>query len=234
MLSGTVLDNVSKIGPPVWSNEWFQEVAAQAAAPVTEVNPVTTESMAEAADTAPLAEAPTTEEVAPLAVPEHIEGQVADPVIIPRNTKRKATMNKTSTLSGLYQELSKPNLDAHALITSLRYGSFLEEDHLVFEQPFRVLVHPQVAYMCDIHSHMSESEVIGLLAGKWDAENRILYVQAPFSCTSTDRHDDGSTDVELDPIAELQVREVISSMDMVVVGWYHSHPKFRPDPSVSS
>lgn len=40
-------------------------------------------------------------------------------------------------------------------------------------------------------------------------------------------------DVELDPVAELAVREIISSLGLIVVGWYHSHPQFRPDPSVT-
>ena len=42
-----------------------------------------------------------------------------------------------------------------------------------------------------------------------------------------------SKDVELDPVAELAVREIISNLGLVVVGWYHSHPLFRPDPSVT-
>lgn len=45
--------------------------------------------------------------------------------------------------------------------------------------------------------------------------------------------DDGSTDVELDPEAEWKARETISNLDMEVVGWYHSHPRFRPDPSLT-
>lgn len=40
-------------------------------------------------------------------------------------------------------------------------------------------------------------------------------------------------DVELDPVAELAVREIISNLGLVVVGWYHSHPLFQPDPSVT-
>ena len=39
--------------------------------------------------------------------------------------------------------------------------------------------------------------------------------------------------MELDPVAELTVREIISDLGLIVVGWYHSHPKFQPDPSVT-
>lgn len=38
--------------------------------------------------------------------------------------------------------------------------------------------------------------------------------------------------VEMDPIAELQVRASIQKDDLVIVGWYHSHPTFDPDPSI--
>ena len=89
-------------------------------------------------------------------------------------------------------------------------------------------MHPQVGLITDIHSHLCEAEVIGLLAGKYDKEMRTIFVQFPFPCTSTDRHgDDGSTDVELDPVAEITVRETIKELGLEVVGWYHSHPKFK-------
>lgn len=59
------------------------------------------------------------------------------------------------------------------------------------------------------------------------------YTQAPFPCRATERDDDGATDVEMDPASELHIREIIQQHGMQVVGWYHSHPKFQPDPSVT-
>ena len=123
----------------------------------------------------------------------------------------------------------------------------------VFTQPFEVNVHPQVSLLCDIHAHLSTSEVIGLLAGKWvddtemnDSKNKHnesnintvqgkkrLYVQAAFPCVAIQREDGGQTDVELDPAAELLAREAINSLNLTVVGWYHSHPRFKPHPSVT-
>lgn len=101
-------------------------------------------------------------------------------------------------------------------------------------QPFQVYVHPQVQLLCDLHSHLCDAEIIGFLAGKYDHNTKILYIQACFPCNSLERtEDNGATDVEMDPIAELSVREVISKYDLDVVGWYHSHPLFRPDPSTT-
>ena len=102
------------------------------------------------------------------------------------------------------------------------------------EQPFTVQVHPQVTFVSDLHAHMCDAEVIGLLAGKWDREDKCLYIQSSFPCFSTVRiEDDGSTDVEMDPGAEIATREAIHRLGLQVVGWYHSHPSFRPDPSTT-
>ena len=98
-------------------------------------------------------------------------------------------------------------------------------------QPFQIIVHPQVTLLCDIHSHLSTAEVIGLLAGKWDYGAKFWYIQASFPCGSTQRIDDGALDVELDPVAEYETRNVINDLGLTVVGWYHSHPKFKPNPS---
>ena len=100
-------------------------------------------------------------------------------------------------------------------------------------QPFAVHVHPDVAFVCDFHAHLADSEIIGLLGGYWDRDNRTIFIQAPFPCRSTERADDGATDVEMDPASEIAIRDIIASHGMQVVGWYHSHPKFQPDPSVT-
>jgi hypothetical protein len=35
----------------------------------------------------------------------------------------------------------------------------------------------------------------------------------------------------LDPASQTDVKEAIHTFGMSVVGWYHSHPTFQPDPS---
>lgn len=39
-------------------------------------------------------------------------------------------------------------------------------------------------------------------------------------------------DVEMDAVNEVAVRERIGEDGLVVVGWYHSHPRFEARPSV--
>jgi hypothetical protein len=36
----------------------------------------------------------------------------------------------------------------------------------------------------------------------------------------------------MDPEAELEVRRKIKEQNLSIVGWYHSHPIFQPDPSL--
>lgn len=38
--------------------------------------------------------------------------------------------------------------------------------------------------------------------------------------------------VEMDPESEIEVRREIQEKNLRVVGWYHSHPNFPPDPSI--
>jgi len=42
----------------------------------------------------------------------------------------------------------------------------------------------------------------------------------------------GPDNVEMDPESEMDVRNRIMDSDLQIVGWYHSHPYFQPDPSV--
>lgn len=159
---------------------------------------------------------------------------VAQPAAFVLNRRRVNQVTSKGRMSAtvLYQELSKPAVDEHRLVAPYDYGEqFGAAENL--SQPYRICVHPQVGLLCDVHGHLCDAEVIGLLAGKWDAVKKVLYIQAPFPCSATERHFDlGHTDVELDSEAEWKVREAIADLNLEVVGWYHSHPKFRPDPSV--
>ncbi|OMJ11184.1 Histone H2A deubiquitinase MYSM1 [Smittium culicis] len=58
----------------------------------------------------------------------------------------------------------------------------------------------------------------------------VLTVKQSFPCKALVTDDD-HLNVEMDPTSEFLVRQEIADMDMRVVGWYHSHPSFLPDPS---
>eukprot|EP00854_Cymbomonas_tetramitiformis_P003703 gene3703-4640_t len=94
-------------------------------------------------------------------------------------------------------------------------------------QPFKVEMDPSVAVLMDLHAHMCSNEVIGLLGGHFDAASRTILVQKVFP----GRGKASGRDVEMDPVAEVEMRAEIAAAEMKVVGWYHSHPVFEPNPS---
>ena len=101
-------------------------------------------------------------------------------------------------------------------------------------QPFAVKTCPDAMFLADLHAHLSASEVIGLLGGRYVPSERCIYIQAAFPCKSASRNrgDSGFTDVEMDPVSQIIAGDAIINHGMTVVGWYHSHPNFQPDPSV--
>jgi proteasome lid subunit RPN8/RPN11 len=100
-------------------------------------------------------------------------------------------------------------------------------------QPFSVRVNPDATFLADLHAHLCDSEIIGLLGGYYSKEEKCIYIQAAFPCKSTNRIDSGSTDVEMDPVFQIYATEAIGNHGMRVVGWYHSHPDFQPNPSIT-
>ena len=51
----------------------------------------------------------------------------------------------------------------------------------------------------------------------------MLHLCEAFPCRSLNANT-GAMHVELDPLAEVQVRQAIEDKQMRVVGWYHAHP----------
>ncbi len=111
-------------------------------------------------------------------------------------------------------------------------------------QPFKVQLSRNALLVCDFHAHLATTEIIGFLGGKWDPASKCtlaferfmltltaLLISEAFPCKSVATAED-TVNVEMDPSSELEVREVIKNSGLHVVGWYHSHPVFQPDPSI--
>ncbi|RLN94988.1 hypothetical protein BBJ28_00017003 [Nothophytophthora sp. Chile5] len=143
--------------------------------------------------------------------------------------------------SQIRQNMMMGNLDPHTMVQCTAYRSKEQADNPNsrsrgspnLDPPFRVVVHPDAVFVSDLHAHLATCEIIGFLGGKWDETSKTLYIQAAFPCRSlVIDGDDGSTDVEMDPGSEIELRGIIENAQLEVVGWYHSHPAFAPDPSV--
>ncbi|KAG1691832.1 Histone H2A deubiquitinase MYSM1 [Nymphon striatum] len=95
-------------------------------------------------------------------------------------------------------------------------------------EPFSVQVGLEAALVADVHSHSVHTEVMGLLGGKYDRENHVLQILTCEACESL------STGVqcEMDPVSQTIGMEALQNSGYEIVGWYHSHPTFVPDPSV--
>ncbi|CAO3588140.1 unnamed protein product [Absidia cylindrospora] len=98
-------------------------------------------------------------------------------------------------------------------------------------QPFKITVHSNVLLTMDFHAHLMTTEIIGFLAGEWDRTTRRLLVKEAFPCRSLNTGQN-EVNVEMDPTSALETRQLIEEKNMTVVGWYHSHPIFVPDPSL--
>ncbi|KYQ90845.1 myb domain-containing protein [Tieghemostelium lacteum] len=96
------------------------------------------------------------------------------------------------------------------------------------KQPFTLDVSSNSLILMDIHSHISRAEVIGLLAGRYHPERKHISVHLAIPCTSK------SSDIqcEMDLQSMVQARELVSTLSLEIVGWYHSHPNFEAIPSV--
>ncbi|KAK3735417.1 hypothetical protein QZH41_016867, partial [Actinostola sp. cb2023] len=94
--------------------------------------------------------------------------------------------------------------------------------------PFAVIFQSDALVVIDVHSHLSTTEVIGLLGGTYSVTERVLKILRAAPCKSLST----GMQCEMDPVSQTQASEELASSGLSVVGWYHSHPTFAPSPSV--
>ncbi|KAL7536225.1 hypothetical protein ACHAXR_009552 [Thalassiosira sp. AJA248-18] len=151
---------------------------------------------------------------------------------------RRSGRAGASYSSTVAEQLANGQLDPHTLVSCEEYEMgpelrFVKNIQTESVQPFLVRVNPDANFLADLHAHLCNSEIIGLLGGYYSNEEKCIYIQAAFPCRSTDRADSGHTDVEMDPVGQIYATEAIANHGMSVVGWYHSHPDFQPNPSIT-
>ncbi|XP_022659829.1 histone H2A deubiquitinase MYSM1-like isoform X2 [Varroa destructor] len=94
-------------------------------------------------------------------------------------------------------------------------------------QPLNVELCASALLVAESHSHQSLSEVIGLLGGI--AEENLVRVMAAVPTRTTRAN---GTECEMDPVSQYEAAETFRGWGLDVVGWYHSHPTFAPQPSM--
>ncbi|XP_023860227.1 histone H2A deubiquitinase MYSM1 isoform X3 [Salvelinus sp. IW2-2015] len=147
-----------------------------------------------------------------------LEGQTyehlsAEELALRREMRRPHKPCKVSRHRGL--------LDPFQLIPCRVFGKERQE-------PFQVMVCAEALLIMDMHAHVSMGEVIGLLGGSYSEGDKVLKIVAAEPCNSAST----GLQCEMDPLSQTQACELLSSLGLAVVGWYHSHPTFHPNPSI--
>ncbi|KAI8998234.1 hypothetical protein BC832DRAFT_595072 [Gaertneriomyces semiglobifer] len=95
-------------------------------------------------------------------------------------------------------------------------------------QPYQLQVERTAIAVVDLHSHLLDTEVVGLLAGTFDAEQKLCTIKTAFPAQRKVIDADTSITVE-ESLAE--ALSLADSLGMQIMGWYHSHPVFHTNPS---
>ncbi|KAJ1532347.1 hypothetical protein ONE63_000951 [Megalurothrips usitatus] len=94
--------------------------------------------------------------------------------------------------------------------------------------PFTVHLHAGALLVIDVHAHCSHNvEVMGLLGGELREDS--LHIVRAVSCQASLS---SSTHCDMCPVSQSEASDTISREGLSVVGWYHSHPTFVPNPSL--
>lgn len=131
--------------------------------------------------------------------------------------------NDDQSISSIPVKSSRIRPNPFKLITCEKYSNETS--------PFRVVISVEVIAIVDIHAHCVQTEVIGLLGGRYCPVVRQLHVLTAEPCRSIP----GSTtdlQCEMDPVSQAEASDKIISSGMNILGWYHSHPTFVPNPSL--
>ncbi|XP_063003378.1 MPN domain-containing protein [Elgaria multicarinata webbii] len=158
----------------------------------------------------------------------------------PKKLEEKARRHQAKGLVELHAADNSKKLDCRNRVP-VRYCSLGSHDssrnpHTLVEvtsfaalnkfQPFNVAISSNVLLLLDFHSHLTKSEVVGYLGGRWDINSQLLTVLRAFPCRS--RLGDG----ELAAAVEEEICQNLFMRGLSLVGWYHSHPFTHPLPSL--
>ncbi|BFZ15440.1 hypothetical protein BsWGS_18479 [Bradybaena similaris] len=124
--------------------------------------------------------------------------------------------------SVLYSSLGTRGLETD-LLTLVKCEHFDQHSKI---QPFTVSITSNTLLLMDFHCHLTKSEVVGYLGGRWDSHTQHLSIEQAFParCRLGDK--------DRAPLVEEEIRRNMRHKNQMVVGWYHSHPYCQPDPSI--
>ncbi|XP_036033659.1 histone H2A deubiquitinase MYSM1 isoform X5 [Onychomys torridus] len=150
-----------------------------------------------------------------------LEGQTFEHLSAEELAKRREEEKCKPIKSSKVSKLPKSSLDPFQLIPC----NFFSEEK---QEPFQVKVASEALLIMDLHAHVSMAEVIGLLGGRYSEAEKTVEVFAAEPCNSLST----GLQCEMDPVSQTQASETLALRGYSVIGWYHSHPAFDPNPSL--
>uniref|UniRef100_A0A8C5SFG7 Myb-like, SWIRM and MPN domain-containing protein 1 n=1 Tax=Laticauda laticaudata TaxID=8630 RepID=A0A8C5SFG7_LATLA len=150
-----------------------------------------------------------------------LEGQTFEHLSAEELAKRREDQKYKLSKAFKGQRHTKSSFDPFQLIPCC---SYTEEK----QEPFKVSVAAEALLIMDLHAHVSMAEVIGLLGGRYSETDGIVEVCAAEPCNSLST----GLQCEMDPVSQTQASEILAARGYSIIGWYHSHPAFDPNPSL--
>ncbi|TPX61987.1 hypothetical protein SpCBS45565_g07141 [Spizellomyces sp. 'palustris'] len=98
-------------------------------------------------------------------------------------------------------------------------------------QPYHLRVDRKAIALMDLHSHLLDTEVVGLLAGHYDAEKNECVIRTALPAQRKPIDADATITVEASEESLAEALSLADSLGLQIMGWYHSHPIFSTDPS---
>ncbi|KAI4461922.1 swi/snf complex-related [Holotrichia oblita] len=95
-------------------------------------------------------------------------------------------------------------------------------------QEYKVEISLAVILLIDFHAHTSLSEVMGLVGGHWNDKTKILTITRYEPCKNVAS---SSTHCDMCPVTQAKATDILHGEGLDIIGWYHSHPSFAPEPS---
>eukprot|EP00347_Sterkiella_histriomuscorum_P005805 403355203 len=142
---------------------------------------------------------------------------------------------KTNRYSGYDQMIgsSSAGKHDHSHYQLIQYSNYKS----LAAQPFVIYISIEAQIMLNIHSHLSEYEVIGFLGGycfeSQTTNQKYLIISTVIPCDSLiENQVERQKNVDLCPVSANNARMIIQSRGQQVLGWYHSHPFFPVEPSL--
>ncbi|CAH1976819.1 unnamed protein product [Acanthoscelides obtectus] len=95
-------------------------------------------------------------------------------------------------------------------------------------QPYKVKINLATLLTIDFHAHACLTEVMGLVAGSWIPQENLLKITHYEPCLNIAS---STTHCDMCPISQAKAADLIHQKELDILGWFHSHPTFAPEPS---